>query len=215
MSANLLPSKIVLASNNAGKLREFNQLFSDAGINIVPQSQFNVKDAIEDGLSFVENAIIKARHAAKITQHPAIADDSGIEIDALNGEPGIYSARYSGEHGNDKGHNQLVLQKMKEIPHTQRSARFQCVLAYMRHESDPTPLICQASWEGFILTKESGTNGFGYDPLFYVPEYQSSSAQLSKELKNKISHRGKALQILLAALKEKYPASFNCNSVNL
>ncbi len=209
MPANLLPSKIVLASNNAGKLREFSQLFSETEINIIPQSQFNVKDAIEDGLSFVENAIIKARHAAKITQHPAIADDSGIEIDALNGEPGIYSARFCGEHGNDKGHNQLVLQKMKNIPHEQRSARFQCVLAYLRHENDPTPLICQASWEGFILPGESGSNGFGYDPLFYVPEHQCSSAELSKALKNKISHRGKALQILLATLQEKYPASFH------
>jgi len=208
MSANLLPTEIVLASNNSGKLREFKQLFSEAGINIIPQSRFDVEDAVEDGLSFVENAIIKARHAAKITQHPAIADDSGIEIDALNGEPGIYSARFSGTHGNDKGHNQLVLEKMKDIPHAQRSARFQCVLAYMRHENDPTPVICQASWEGFILPEESGTNGFGYDPLFYVPEHQCSSAELSKELKNKISHRAQALHMLLEALKKQYSASF-------
>lgn len=138
MLNNLLPSKIILASNNAGKLREFKRLFSTTGINIAPQGEFDVEDAVEDGLSFVENAIIKARHAAKITKHAAIADDSGVEIDALNGAPGIYSARFSGEHGNDKGHNQLVLKKMAGIAHPQRTARFQCVLAYMRHADDPT-----------------------------------------------------------------------------
>lgn len=181
----------------------------NASINIVPQSEFDVEDAIEDGLSFVENAIIKARHAAKITKHAAIADDSGIEIDALNGQPGIYSARFCGVHGDDKGHNQLVLKKMAGIPHQQRTARFQCVLAYMRHEDDPTPLVCQASWEGFILDAERGENGFGYDPLFYVPKHDCSSAELAKELKNKISHRAKALQLLLAALIEKHPMSFS------
>lgn len=209
MLNNALPSKIILASNNEGKLREFKNLFSETNINIIPQSEFNVEDAIENGLSFVENTIIKARHAAKVTKYAAIADDSGIEIDALNGEPGIYSARFSGTHGDDKGHNQLVLKKMANIAHQQRTARFQCVLAYMRHENDPTPLVCQASWEGFILEDERGENGFGYDPLFYVPEHDCSSAQLSKELKNKISHRGKALQLLLAALTEKYSASFD------
>jgi XTP/dITP diphosphohydrolase len=209
MLDKLLPSKIILASNNAGKLREFKNLFSSIDINIVPQSEFGVEDAIEDGLSFVENAIIKSRHACKITKHAAIADDSGIEIDALNGEPGIFSARFCGEHGNDKGHNELVLKKMAGIPHQQRTARFQCVLAYMRHQSDPTPLVCQASWEGFILEEERGDNGFGYDPIFFVPENNCSSAQLPKDLKNSISHRAKALQVLLAALKEKYFASFD------
>ena len=209
MLNNILPSKIILASNNVGKLCEFKNLFSEININITPQSEFNVEDAVEDGLSFVENAIIKARHAAKVTQHAAIADDSGIEIDALNGEPGIYSARFSGTHGDDKGHNQLVLKKMAGIAYEQRSARFQCVLAYMRHENDPTPLVCQASWEGFILEDARGENGFGYDPLFYVPEHNCSSAQLPKELKNKISHRAKALQLLLAALTEKHSTSFD------
>ena len=197
-------SKIVLASNNSGKLREFNDLFASTGINIIPQSEFSVEDAIEDGLSFVENAIIKARHACAITQLPAIADDSGIEIDALKGKPGIYSARYSGEHGNDKQHNQLVLKQLKGIKHEQRTARFQCVLAFMRHEHDPTPLICQASWEGYILEEERGANGFGYDPLFWIPEKQCSSAELAKEEKNKLSHRGKALALLLDALTKKY-----------
>lgn len=205
MLNNLLPAKIILASNNAGKLREFKSLFSTIAINIVPQSEFNVEDAVEDGLSFVENAIIKSRHTAKITKHAAIADDSGIEIDALSGQPGIYSARFSGEHGNDKAHNQLVLKKMAGIAHQQRTARFQCVLAFMRHENDPTPLICQASWEGFILEAERGDDGFGYDPLFYVPEHDCTAAQLPADLKNKISHRAQALQILLMALKVNYP----------
>jgi XTP/dITP diphosphohydrolase len=209
MLNNLLPSKIILASNNVGKLCEFKDLFSEINISITPQSEFNVEDAVEDGLSFVENAIIKARHAAKVTKHAAIADDSGVEIDALNGEPGIYSARFSGTHGDDQGHNQLVLKKMSGIAYEQRSARFQCVLAYMRHENDPTPLVCQASWEGFILEDARGEDGFGYDPLFYVPEHNCSSAQLPKELKNKISHRAKALQILLAALTEKYSSSLD------
>jgi XTP/dITP diphosphohydrolase len=209
MLNNLLPSKIILASNNVGKLCEFKNLFSEININIFPQSEFNVEDAVEDGLSFVENAIIKARHAAKVTKHAAIADDSGVEIDALNGEPGINSARFSGTHGDDQGHNQLVLKKMSGLAYEQRSARFQCVLAYMRHENDPTPLVCQASWEGFILEDARGEDGFGYDPLFYVPEHNCSSAQLPKELKNKISHRAKALQILLAALTEKYSTSLD------
>jgi XTP/dITP diphosphohydrolase len=196
--------KIVLASNNKGKLREFTDLFASTGINILPQSDFQVEDAIEDGLSFVENAIIKARHACKITGLPAIADDSGLEVDALKGEPGIYSARYSGEHGDDSKHNQLVLEKLKGLPHEKRTARFQCVLAFMRHSEDPTPLICQASWEGYILDELRGKNGFGYDPLFWVEEKQCSSAELPKEEKNNISHRGKALQLLVTAFQEKY-----------
>ncbi|MGH1486240.1 MAG: RdgB/HAM1 family non-canonical purine NTP pyrophosphatase [Cellvibrionaceae bacterium] len=196
--------KIILASNNKGKLREFNDLFSSAGINILPQSEFKVEDAIEDGLSFVENAIVKARHACNITGLPAIADDSGLEVDALDGAPGIYSARYSGEHGNDKQHNALVLEKLKGIPRAQRTARFQCVLAFMRHAEDPTPLICQASWEGHILEEERGINGFGYDPLFWLEDKNCSSAELAKEEKNKISHRAKALGLLLTAFQEKY-----------
>jgi len=197
-------SKIVLASNNTGKLREFNDMFADTDIHIVPQGEFEVEDAIEDGLSFVENAIIKARHACEKTKLPAIADDSGLEVDFLKGAPGIYSARYSGEHGNDRAHNQLVLEQLTGLEQEKRTARFQCVLAFMRHAEDPTPLICQASWEGFILEEERGVNGFGYDPLFWVPEHECSSAELPKETKNSLSHRGKALQLLLAVLKEKY-----------
>jgi len=197
-------SKIILASNNKGKLREFNDMFADTNINIIPQGEFDVEDAIEDGLSFVENAIIKARHACQATNLPAIADDSGLEIDFLKGAPGIYSARYSAEHGNDRAHNQLVLEQLTGLKQEKRTARFQCVLAFMRHAEDPTPLICQASWEGLILETESGSNGFGYDPLFWVPEHKCSSAELSKDIKNSLSHRGKALQLLLSALKEKY-----------
>jgi XTP/dITP diphosphohydrolase len=197
-------SKIILASNNAGKLKEFNELFANESLVFIPQSEFNVSDAVEDGLSFVENAILKARHACALTHLPAIADDSGLEVDALNGEPGIYSARYGGEHGNDQKNNQLLLEKLKNTPSDSRTARFQCVLAFMRHENDPTPLVCQASWDGFILEKERGTNGFGYDPLFWVPEKDCSSAELSKVEKNKISHRGQALKQFLALYKKRY-----------
>jgi XTP/dITP diphosphohydrolase len=207
MTTSIFP-RIVLASNNKGKLQEFSDLFSDAGISITPQGAFGVEDAIEDGLSFVENAIIKARHACQATGLPAVADDSGLEIDALHGEPGIYSARYSGQHGDDKAHNKLVLEKLaaltKEgLAKEKRSARFQCALAFMRHANDPTPLICQASWEGFILEEARGNNGFGYDPIFWVPEKNCSSAELPKTIKNTLSHRSKALQLLVAAFREK------------
>ena len=202
---NALPSHIILASNNQGKLREFKELFSQTEVNIVPQKEFKADDAIEDGLSFVENAIIKARHASNITGLPAIADDSGLEIDALQGKPGIYSARYSGEHGNDERHNQLVLEQLRGIPYAKRTARFQCVLSFMRHAQDPSPLICQASWEGYIAEKTDGDNGFGYDPLFWLPEHQCTAADLSKTEKNSISHRAKALQLLLIALQQQLP----------
>lgn len=188
---------IVLASNNAGKLREFSEMFSPLLITITPQGELGVDDAIEDGLSFVENAIIKARHACQQTGLPAIADDSGLEVDALNGEPGIFSARYAGEHGNDQANNSLLLEKLSGIPPEQRTARFQCVLAFMRHANDPTPLVCHGSWEGAILDNARGENGFGYDPLFWVPEKKLSSAELAKPEKNKISHRAKALQKLI------------------
>jgi XTP/dITP diphosphohydrolase len=159
-----------------------------------------VPDAEETGLSFVENAIIKARAAAQHTGLPAIADDSGIEVDHLNGAPGIYSARYSG--AGDEANNVLLLQELGEIPEEQRSARFQCVLVYMRHALDPVPLICQGSWEGFILSEPRGENGFGYDPLFYLPDYQCSSAQLAPGIKNRISHRAKASRLLFDALRQ-------------
>jgi XTP/dITP diphosphohydrolase len=191
---------VVLASGNAGKLRELNKVLAPLDVSLQPQAQFNVPDAEETGLSFVENAIIKARAAALHTELPAIADDSGIEVDYLNGGPGIYSARYSG--AGDEANNVLLLQELGEIPEEQRSARFQCVLVYMRHALDPVPLICQGSWEGFILSEPRGENGFGYDPLFYLPDYQCSSAQLAPGIKNRISHRAKASRLLFDALRQ-------------
>jgi XTP/dITP diphosphohydrolase len=191
---------VVLASGNAGKLRELDKVLAPLDVSLQPQAQFNVPDAEETGLSFVENAIIKARAAAQHTGLPAIADDSGIEVDYLNGAPGIYSARYSG--AGDEANNVLLLQELGEIPEEQRSARFQCVLVYMRHALDPVPLICQGSWEGFILSEPRGENGFGYDPLFYLPDYQCSSAQLAPGIKNRISHRAKASRLLFDALRQ-------------
>jgi XTP/dITP diphosphohydrolase len=191
---------VVLASGNVGKLRELDKVLAPLDVSLQPQAQFNVPDAEETGLSFVENAIIKARAAALHTGLPAIADDSGIEVDYLNGGPGIYSARYSG--AGDEANNVLLLQELGEIPEEQRSARFQCVLVYMRHALDPVPLICQGSWEGFILSEPRGENGFGYDPLFYLPDYQCSSAQLAPGIKNRISHRAKASRLLFDALRQ-------------
>ena len=191
---------VVLASGNAGKLRELDKVRAPLDVSLQPQAQFNVPDAEETGLSFVENAIIKARAAALHTGLPAIADDSGIEVDYVNGAPGIYSARYSG--AGDEANNVLLLQELGEIPEEQRSARFQCVLVYMRHALDPVPLICQGSWEGFILSEPRGENGFGYDPLFYLPDYQCSSAQLAPGIKNRISHRAKASRLLFDALRQ-------------
>lgn len=193
-------TRIVLASGNKGKLREFSAMFSEHfandNVELIPQTELNVSDADETGLSFVENAIIKARHACQVTGLPALADDSGIEIDALYGAPGIYSARYSGE--GDQANNAKVLENLKGIPEAQRTARFQCVLVYMRHAEDPTPQVFQGAWEGVILTEPSGTEGFGYDPIFYVPSEQCSAAELSRERKNNLSHRGQAIQQLLA-----------------
>ncbi len=189
--------KMVLASSNQGKLKEFQQIFKQAGVHVVPQSQFRIEDADETGLSFVENAIIKARHAAKMSGLPALADDSGLEVDALRGRPGIYSARFSGEDASDQSNNEKLLKLMQQVPEAERTARFQCVLVLMRHADDPTPLIFQGTWEGTILTEPAGDNGFGYDPLFWALDQQCSSANLSPELKNQVSHRGKAVSKLV------------------
>lgn len=192
-------AQIVIASNNAGKLREFQQLLAALPLEILPQSDFGVTSVEETGLSFVENAILKARHACEQTGLPAIADDSGLSVDALRGAPGIYSARYSGED-DDGANNRLLLKNLKNIPETQRSARFHCALAYLRHAGDPCPIICQASWEGQILFEPRGENGFGYDPLFYLPLSGCTSAELPPEQKNRMSHRGRAMQKLLQEL---------------
>jgi len=192
---------IVLASSNAGKVREFNQLLGGLQLEVVPQSHFNVADAEETGLTFVENAILKARNAAQHAHRPALADDSGLEVDALDGAPGIYSARYAGPGAGDRANLEKLLAMLAGVPEAQRSARFQCVLVYMRHALDPTPLICQGTWEGRILTEARGSGGFGYDPVFFVPSHGCSSAELPAEVKNALSHRGQALQKLLAALR--------------
>jgi XTP/dITP diphosphohydrolase len=192
-----MTQKIVLASGNAGKLREFQHLLSDCGFEVIPQSDFNVTNVNETGTTFVENAIIKARHACQQTGLPAIADDSGIEVDALHGRPGVYSARYAGEHATDGKNNEKLLSELKNIPAEKRTARYHAVLAYMRHADDPTPILCHGTWEGVILTEPRGEKGFGYDPLFFVPSHNCSSAELDKAEKNRISHRGKAMQELL------------------
>ena len=202
MSKSHRGEQIVLASNNAGKVREINQLLASQEITVVPQREFGISEAEETGLSFVENAILKARHASRESGLPAIADDSGLEVDALNGAPGIYSARFAGPGAADADNNRKLIEQLKEVPDEARTARFQCVLVYMRHAEDPTPLICQGTWEGRILRAPQGENGFGYDPLFLVPGKGCSSAQLPAKEKNRLSHRGQALQRLLSALAE-------------
>lgn len=193
--------EIVLASSNPGKVREINQLLATLDLHVQPQSEFGVIDAEETGLTFVENAILKARNAAQHTGLPAIADDSGIEVDALNGAPGIYSARFAGDNASDQANLEKLLAELDGLPEAQRSARFQCLMVFMEHANDPTPLICQGTWEGRILPAARGDNGFGYDPVFYVPTHGCSSAELSADVKNALSHRGQALRQLVTALQ--------------
>ncbi len=194
--------KIVLATGNKGKVKELNELLSGLNYEIVPQSEFQVDSVPETGTTFVENAIIKARHAARVTGLPAIADDSGIEVDALLGRPGVYSARYAGEDASDQDNLDKLLEELNGVPKVLRTARYWCVLVYMRHADDPTPVICQASWEGSITNSPSGSNGFGYDPIFWVTEENRTAAELDSDVKNTLSHRGKALQLLLQALQD-------------
>ena len=196
----------VLASNNKGKLAEFKRLFAEANLDvtIVPQGQLDIDDAIEDGLSFVENAIIKARHASRISGLPAIADDSGLCVPVLGNAPGIYSARYAGEHGNDGKNNAKLIAELQPLrttqPDTPIEGMFVCVLAMVRHADDPLPIIAQGLWHGEILDAPHGDGGFGYDPLFWLPNLQASAASLSAADKNRLSHRGQAIQQLLAQL---------------
>lgn len=190
--------RLVLASNNKGKVAEFSHLFEQLNlpIQVIPQGQLNIEDAVEDGLSFVENAIIKARHASQISGLPAIADDSGICVPILNNAPGIYSARYAGEHGNDLANNKKLLQDLLPFRNGQKiDAMFVCVLALVEHANDPLPKIFQATWHGEVLEQAKGEHGFGYDPLFWLPELGLSSAEMSKEEKNKVSHRAQAMQL--------------------
>jgi XTP/dITP diphosphohydrolase len=194
--------KIVLASSNKKKLAELQQMLRLKHVQLIPQTEFDVPDAVEDGLSFVENAIIKARHASKLTGLPAIADDSGLEVDALNGAPGIYSARFANMSGagnsSDADNNALLLDKLQGVPEAQRTARFQCCIVLQRFPDDPMPLVCQGTWEGLILQRAAGEHGFGYDPLVLVSSHRCASAQLPPDIKNTISHRAQALQQLLA-----------------
>jgi XTP/dITP diphosphohydrolase len=197
--------RIVLASGNKGKLKELNSILDSEAMELIPQSVFNVTEIAETGLSFVENALIKARNACFKTGLPSIADDSGLEVDALEGAPGIYSARYAEITGPkaDAENNIKLLQELKDVPQLERTARFQCVIVYLRHAKDPMPLVSQGSWEGQILFAEEGRNGFGYDPLFYVPTHSCSSAELDPHIKNNLSHRRKALNQLSLCLKSR------------
>lgn len=193
-------SKIVIASDNAGKLEEFGALLNNCGLDPVAQSQFNVGNVEETGLSFVENAILKARNASRQTGMPSLADDSGLEVDALNGAPGIYSARYAGEGANEDDNNRKLLQQLKGVPFESRTARYRCLIVLMHHANDPTPMICQGSWEGRIGAKPQGDGGFGYDPLFIPHGNNVTAAQLSVEEKNSVSHRAAAMRVLLQQL---------------
>lgn len=197
-----MSQRIVLATGNRGKVAELAQMLAGHAIEVVPQTAFNVVEAEETGLSFVENAILKARNAARQTGLSAIADDSGIEVDALDGAPGIYSARFAGPDARDADNNALLLQRLAGLPEAARTARYQCVLVYLRHAADPTPLICQGSWEGVILDASRGEGGFGYDPLFWLPDQHCTVAELPAELKNQLSHRGQALRALCALLPD-------------
>ena len=188
--------KIVLATANPGKLRELQAVLAGLDFEIVPQSAFGVPEVEETGLTFIENALLKARNAAFYTGLPALADDSGLAVDALGGVPGIYSARYAGAGAGDRANIGKLLAELEGVPAERRTARFVCVLALLHHPADPTPLICQGSWEGTILTEPRGEGGFGYDPIFFAPGEQRTAAELEPAVKNQISHRGQALVLL-------------------
>ncbi len=195
-----MSARIVLASNNPGKVREISRLVADLELSVIPQGELGVPEIEETGLSFVENAILKARNAASHTGLATIADDSGLEVDALRGAPGIHSARYAGANGSDQANIERLLTELADVPEAQRTARFQCLMVYLRHPADPTPIICQGTWEGRILFAPRGARGFGYDPVFFVPTHDCSAAELPADIKNRLSHRGQALRKLLAVL---------------
>jgi XTP/dITP diphosphohydrolase len=197
-----MPRQLVLATSNKGKLAELQPLLADAGYALVTQGELGVEDAVEDGLSFIENAILKARHACAATGLPALADDSGLVVDALGGEPGLYSARYAGVHGDSAANIARLLERMRGLEGEQRRAHFHCVIVLMRHARDPQPLVVEGRWPGYVLEAPRGDGGFGYDPVFLVPEQQHTAAELDPALKNRISHRGLALAALRARLHE-------------
>lgn len=196
--------KVVLATGNAGKVRELASMLQGLDIEIVPQSAFKVREAEETGLTFIENALLKARNAAAQTGLPAIADDSGLEVDALQGAPGIHSARYAGPQADDRANLEKLLKTMQDLPDLARSARFRCVIVYLKHAADPAPFVAEGVWEGSILRAPRGSNGFGYDPVFWVAEKGCSSAELSPEVKNLLSHRGQALARLMAHFRARH-----------
>ena len=197
-------NKIVIASGNAGKVREIGQLLQDLALEVLPQSDFNVPDIEETGLTFVENALLKARNASQHTGLPAIADDSGIAVDVLQGRPGIYSARFAGVGASDMDNLEKLIDMVKPFAEEERTARFICSMVYLRHEHDPMPVIAEGVWQGQLVTDPKGEYGFGYDPIFYVSSHQCTSAELSPEIKNTLSHRGQALMQLLVKLNEIY-----------
>lgn len=193
--------KVVLATGNPGKVREMADLLAAFGLDIVAQTELGVESAEETGLTFIENAILKARHAAAVTGLPSIADDSGLAVDALGGAPGIYSARYAGEEASDQQNLLKLLDALENVPDGQRQAHFHCVLVYLRHAEDPTPLVFHGSWQGEITRSAAGEGGFGYDPIFFVPALGKTAAELSKAEKHAVSHRGKAMTLLLEAMR--------------
>lgn len=207
MTLILKSNTLCLASGNAGKVRELESMLCDLNLTIRPQTDLGVTEIPETGATFVENAIIKARHASQSTGLPALADDSGLEVDALNGAPGIYSARYAGQDANDRLNVEKLLQALSSVPDEKRTARFHCVIVLMRHAQDPMPVICQGTWEGVITRHTVGQGGFGYDPVFYVPAERCTSAQLSAERKNQLSHRGQALWQLRQWLMNSLPST--------
>jgi len=191
---------IVLASDNAGKLREISQLLTPLDIEVAPQSRFAVSGAEETGATFLENALLKARRTAQYSGRPTIADDSGLEVDALGGAPGIHSARYAGLGATDAANVEKLLAALRHIPDAARTARFQCVMVYLREAQDPDPVVARGTWNGRIAAGARGANGFGYDPVFFVPERGCTSAELSPDEKNRLSHRGQALRTLIEAI---------------
>lgn len=199
-----MKQRIVLASGNKGKIAEIQAILQQQAIEVISQSQFKVTEADETGSTFVENAIIKARHAAEISQLPAIADDSGLEVDALNCQPGVHSARYAGLPSDDQRNTDKLLQALADVSQAQRSARFHCVMVFMAHAKDPSPLIAHGVWEGRIAFEKSGNNGFGYDPVFYIPQLNSVSAALEPAIKNQLSHRAQALKQLMPQISNYF-----------
>jgi len=195
--------KLVLASGNAGKLAELQDMLAGLPLQIVPQRELGVGDVPETGLTFVENALIKARHACQLTGLPALADDSGLIVDALDGAPGLYSARYAGSPTDDAANNAKLLAALREVPDERRSARFHAVIVLLRHANDPQPLICEGSWEGRIIDTPRGSNGFGYNPVFLDESLGLTAAEMTPEQKNGRSHRAKALQLLLQKLSSQ------------